>query len=93
MNIEWKTVKGSQKQQPESYDDKSSPTTVYLRKNFRCITEICGEKNVVLWEYEEASFQREQISDYCIELLNRQDQQMKDLENAVCELSEVMMNG
>lgn len=51
---DWKTITGSQTEQPAEIDKTSSPTTVYLRKNIEQVEkeDTNGEK-VTLWQYDE----------------------------------------
>lgn len=55
---EWKLQQGTQEERPEEIDRTSSPTTVYLRRNIKQVTqEVEGEsgetQRVSGWEYEE----------------------------------------
>lgn len=53
---DWKTVTGTQTERPVEVDRKSSPTTVYLRKNIRQIEQKeadNSEQTVNVWRYEE----------------------------------------
>ena len=55
---EWKLQQGTQEERPEEIDRTSSPTTVYLRRNIKQVTQKAegesGEmQSVSGWEYEE----------------------------------------
>ena len=50
----WKKVFGTEETKPEEYDTKSSPTTVYQRRNVTQVTrEDNDKKKVTGWEREE----------------------------------------
>lgn len=55
---DWKKVTGTQTERPEEVDRKSSPSTVYLRRNIKQVEKeidgMNGEKTTVIeWQYEE----------------------------------------
>lgn len=51
---DWRYVMGSQKDRPEEMDMKSSPTTVYLRKNIEKVEQKGRDGEIITsWTYEE----------------------------------------
>ena len=54
---QWKKVQGSQAERPLALDVASSPSTVYQRRNIKCISE---DQQPNLWEYEERTLTREE---------------------------------
>ena len=68
MQIEWKEVRGTQAERPEAVDTKSSPSTVYLRRNIREETaEIASMENtetMTVWAYQEAALAHEEYEEY-----------------------------
>ena len=51
---DWKKVQGSMVERPAEFDTKSSPTTVYQRRNIKQITvEGADGSTSTMWEYEE----------------------------------------
>lgn len=63
---DWKLVEGTQSDMPLELDMVSSPTTVYQRRNIKCVTKtnkitdpITGkerEEEYEVWQYEEKSY-------------------------------------
>lgn len=53
--MEWRTVKSSASEKPETIDTKSSKAVVYVRKDIRQITinDPFTQDSVKMWEYEE----------------------------------------
>ena len=68
---EWKIQQGTQEERPEEIDRTSSPTTVYLRRNIRRVSEKevgeSGEtQDVTRWEYEEQEMTIEEYENLLI---------------------------
>lgn len=65
LQINWKTVTGTQERRPELEDTASSPTTVYLRKNVRRTLEQGQNAEAhYVWQYEEAALSLEEYEEY-----------------------------
>lgn len=66
---EWKKITGTQPECPAEVDAVSSPTTVYLRRNIKQITQTdenstaSGAESVQMWEYEEREMTVAEYSD------------------------------
>lgn len=61
---EWKKITGTQPEVPAEVDAVSSPTTVYLRKNIKQITQTDENgESVQMWEYEEREMTVAEYSD------------------------------
>lgn len=61
VGFEWRKVTGTQTEMPLEIDEKSSPTTVYIRKNIKEAPINQGnEDKVMAWEYDEAKITKEQ---------------------------------
>lgn len=61
---EWKKITGTQPESPAEVDAVSSPTTVYLRKNIKQITQTDENgESVQLWEYDEREMSVAEYSD------------------------------
>lgn len=75
---DWKIVRGTQSSEPSEVDTKSSPTTVYLRRNIKQVEEavesyikdkegnLIEEEPNVFWEYEEREMTKEEYAQYLI---------------------------
>ncbi len=75
MIINYRVVKGSQPIRPAELDTTSSPTTVYLRKDIKRITEVDEEGNeTYLWQYEEAQLTPAEYKVYLAESESAQTQ-------------------
>lgn len=71
MKIEYRVVKGSQATRPAEIDTTSSPSTVYLRKEIKRITEVDEQgEETYLWQYEEAELTPEEYKLYLAETEN-----------------------
>lgn len=61
---EWKKITGTQPECPAEVDAASSPTTVYLRRNVKQITQTDENgESVQMWEYEEREMTVAEYSD------------------------------
>lgn len=61
---EWKKITGTQPEAPAEVDAVSSPTTVYLRKNIKQITQTNENgESVQMWEYDEREMSVAEYSD------------------------------
>ena len=61
---EWKKITGTQPECPADVDAASSPTTVYLRRNVKQITQTDEDgESVQMWEYEEREMTMAEYSD------------------------------
>lgn len=61
---EWKKITGTQPECPAEVDAASSPTTVYLRRNVKRITQTDENgESVQMWEYEEREMTVAEYSD------------------------------
>ena len=65
LKMEWKAVTGYQEKKPPVTDTKSSPTTVYIRKNIKrvLITQPDGS-GAYAWQYEEAALSLAEYAEY-----------------------------
>lgn len=65
VKLKWKTVQGTQEAKPAVTDTKSSPTTVYIRKNIkRVLITQADSKSAYVWQYEEAALTLEEYTEY-----------------------------
>lgn len=65
VKLKWKTVQGTQEAKPAVTDTKSSPTTVYIRKNIkRVLVTPADGKSTYVWQYEEAALTLEEYAEY-----------------------------
>ena len=92
MKIEYRVVKGSQATRPAEIDTTSSPSTVYLRKEIKRITEVDEQgEETYLWQYEEAELtpeEYEQYSDTLIYQALMEQNEALDAANAMIMLSQ-----
>lgn len=65
VKLNWKEVVGNQEKKPALTDTKSSPTTVYIRKNVKrvLITQQDGS-SAYAWQYEEAALTLAEYAEY-----------------------------
>ncbi len=65
----WNQITGTQSERPAEVDTTSSPTTVYLRRNIKQITETdeSGNEHKV-WQYEEREMTVAEYADYLASL-------------------------
>lgn len=65
VKLIWKEVVGNQEKKPALTDTKSSPTTVYIRKNVKrvLITQQDGS-SAYAWQYEEAALNLAEYAEY-----------------------------
>lgn len=54
MQLSWKTVEGTQQEQPKEVDTTSSPLTVYLRKDITRVEKEQNGETIQVWHYQEA---------------------------------------
>ena len=74
---DWKTVNGSQVEQPEEFDTTSSRVVVYQRRNIHRVTvknsmDDSDENTTEQWEYEERTMTPSEYLNYITEK-NRSD--------------------
>lgn len=74
---DWKTVNGSQIDQPEEFDTSSSSVVVYQRRNIHRVTvknsmDDSDENTTEQWEYEERTMTPSEYLNYIAEK-NRSD--------------------
>lgn len=65
--LNYKTVEGTQPEEPSTIDTTSSPTTVYLRKDIRRESKEIDGEVYEYWLYEEAQLTPEQYQEYLAE--------------------------
>lgn len=69
MQINWRTVEGTQPERPKETDTTSSPCAVYLRKNITQKTKPQENGDTVtVWVYEEAKLSLSEYAQYQKEL-------------------------
>lgn len=80
---DWRTVQGSQENEPLEFDTTSSAVVVYQRRNIKRVSgidEMSGE-TYEIWEYEERKLSREEYASIRAELQQKQiDQNRADIE-------------
>lgn len=84
--------KAQSTEKPEEYDLKSSPTTVYQRKEIEQITvdRMDGEGTSLIWEYMERQLTREEYDAFQAELESPATQMIMQTLSAI-ELAQEML--
>lgn len=72
--------------EPLLIDCNSSPTTVFLRRNVKKVTREMDGMTYEAWEYEECKMSHNEYENYLTAMLMQSTAQIED---AVCELSEI----
>ena len=82
---EWKKVSSKQKEFPVEVDRRSSPTTVYLRRNIEQVTVMDREtgKAVTEWQYEEKQMNKEEYADMLLTQMATEDMKAMVLDTAL----------
>lgn len=88
--LKWRISECGGGDMPATIDDTSSPTTVYVRRNFKLVTKdrFDGEEGAepdTAWQYEEIFVPREKWDNYKDILL--QSVEVSNVQNAIEELS------
>lgn len=81
----WKTVESGV--MPEVVDETSSKTYVYVRKD---IKEVKREDDTI-YEYQEQAIKKEDWELY--QTINNHTNELSDVEDALMELAEIIMEG
>ena len=64
LKMNWREVRGTQQEKPAALDTDSSPSTIYIRKNIRRITETTESGSCKAWKYDEAALTKEEYAEY-----------------------------
>lgn len=96
----WKTVQNANAEQPQEIDETSSSVVVYIRRNFKQITQTddiggetgTGTGEITVWQYEENEIPKTDWELYKQALENKEqitetEQMLTDLDIANLELS------
>jgi CII-binding regulator of phage lambda lysogenization HflD len=79
LNLTWKKVRGTQLEKPQSIDETSSKSVVYLRRNIERKTVYEGMDAVKVWEYEEAQLTPGEYIEYRAALAELESPAMQQL--------------
>ena len=88
---DWKTVHGSQSEQPQEFDTTTSAFVVYQRRNIR--KEKVRDANGVesdIWQYEERELT---VDEYAIIRAEEQKELNNDFKGGINEASETALAG
>lgn len=80
MQLNWRTVEGTQAEQPKTIDTASSPYCVYIRKDIKQVEKTDANENTVkMWRYQEAILTIPEYLQYQQELAECETLSQKEL--------------
>lgn len=79
VKLDWKKTRGTQEAKPQTVDETSSRSVIYLRRNIERKTVTNGTESVKVWEYEEAQLTPGEYAEYRAALAQLESPAMEQL--------------
>lgn len=79
---DWKNVRDGRVERPEELDTKSSPTTVYERRNIKQVAmhDEMSDTDIVEWTYEQREYTVEEYSLMLSPAIQRLQQSLSEIQ-------------